>query len=70
MKAISYKIEFHPQNTDLLEEQWFNSADTAWAAFRLFAEPDSLEMYSRVELTEVDFAQHRERLMAALEFHP
>ena len=68
MPTISYRITFHRKDGNTPEEQWFNSAHSAWEAFRLFAEPDSFEIYTRVELTEVNFEEHQDYPLAALEF--
>ena len=68
MPAISYRITFHHKDYSTAEEQWFNDAHSAWEAFRLFAEPDSSEIYTRVELTEVNYEEQQDYPLAALEF--
>ena len=68
MPAIGYQIKFYHKDASTPEEQWFNNAHDAWEAFRLFAEPDSFEIYTRIELTEVNFEEHQDYPLAALEF--
>ena len=68
MPTISYRITFHHQDGTPYEEQFFNDAHDAWQAFRLFAEPDSSEMYTSIELTEVNFEEHHDHTLAVLEF--
>lgn len=68
MPTISYRITFHRKDDNAPEEQWLGDAHTAWEAFRLFAEPDSSEIYSRIELTEVNWEEHKDYPLAALEF--
>lgn len=68
MPTISYRITFHQKETGTPKEQWFTEAHTAWEAFRLFTEPDSFEIYSRIELTEVNFEERQDYPLAALAF--
>jgi hypothetical protein len=68
MPSISYRITFCRKDGGAREEQWHTDARAAWEAFRLFAKPDSFEMYCRVELTEVNFEEHQDYPLAALEF--
>ena len=68
MPTISYRITFHHTDTSTPEEQWFNDAHSAWEAFRLFAEPDSFEIYTRVDLTEVNFQEQQDYPLAPVEF--
>ena len=67
MPTISFRITFHHKDASTPEEQWFNDAHSAWEAFRLFAEPDSSEIYTRVDLTEVNWEEHQDYPLAALE---
>ena len=49
-------------------EEEFTGLPEAWEAFRLFAEPDSAELYSEIELVELDWATHTERRIAGMTF--
>ena len=50
------------------EEQEYTTLATAWESFRLFAEPDSAEVYSQIELVEYSYPADTERLIARMEF--
>ena len=50
------------------EEQEHTVQSDAWDAFRLFAEPVSAEMYSRIVLVERHWTADIERVIAVLEF--
>ena len=50
------------------EEQEYTNLADAWESFRLFAEPDSAEMYSQIELVEYDYTEATERMIARTEF--
>ena len=49
-------------------EEEFTGLPEAWEAFRLFAEPDSAELYSGIELIELNWATHMERRIAGMTF--
>ena len=68
MPTTSYRITFHHKDDSTPEEQWFNDAHSAWQAFRLFAEPDSFEIYPRIDLTEVNWEGHQDHPLAVMEF--
>ena len=51
-----------------IEEQEHVSAESAWIAFRLFAEPGSFEVYSRVEMVEYNWTEQQEYLLAQMAF--
>jgi len=68
MPTISYRITFHHQDGTPHEEHWFNDAHDAWQAFRLFAEPDSSELYTSIELTEVYSEECQDHTLVVLEF--
>ena len=68
MPTISYRLCFYHKDGTPTEEQCHNDAHAAWEAFRLFAEPDSFEMYTRIDLTEVNWEEHQDYPLAALEF--
>jgi len=50
------------------EEQEHTTAEAAWETFRLFAEPDSLEIYSHIELVEYNWQEEQEYPLAQLTF--
>ena len=50
------------------EEQEHTNLADAWESFRLFAEPDSAEVYSQIELVEYRYAEDTERMIARMEF--
>lgn len=57
------------RNTSIpYEEQEHPTAEAAWEAFRLFAEPDSLEIYSLIELVEYNYREDTEYPLAQLTF--
>ena len=49
-------------------EEEFTGLPEAWEAFRLFAEPDSAELYSGIELVELNWTTHTERRIAGMTF--
>lgn len=51
-----------------IEEQEHTTSEAAWEAFRLFALPDSFEIYSRVELVEYNPQEQQEYPLAQLTF--
>ena len=71
MPSITYFIRFAhrvPTHSAPYEEQEHTNLADAWESFRLFAEPDSAEMYSQIELVEYDYTEATERLIARMEF--
>ena len=57
------------RNTSIpYEEQEHPTAEAAWEAFRLFAEPDSLGIYSLIELVEYNYREDTECPLAQLTF--
>ena len=71
MPSTTYYIRFtlrQPKPGVPYEEQEQLHLADAFAALKLFAEPDSRWMYSRIELTEHDWEECTETLIAALEF--
>jgi len=64
----TYFIRFAHLDCFEIEEQEYTHAEEAWDIFRLFAEPDSAEMYSRIELTEYTWKTRTAKVLAALEF--
>ena len=59
-----------PRGSIPYEEQQYTNLDDAWAAFRTFAEPDSCELYSRIELVRTDWnaTDFSPILIAAMDF--
>ena len=53
-----------------IEEQEYCIADDAWNAFRMFAEPDSSEIYACIVLVEYSFKTERETPLAQMRFYP
>ena len=71
MPSITYIIRFAhrvPTYSAPYEEQEYTTLATAWESFRLFAEPDSAEVYSQIELVEYGYAEDTERMIARMEF--
>lgn len=71
MPNITYIIRFvHcDKNTSVpYEEQEHLTAEAAWTAFRLFAEPDSFGIYSLIELVEYNREEEQEYPLAQLTF--
>ena len=68
MPEITYFLRFTHYDTGECEEQEHLTAEAAWQAFRLFAEPASFEIYRRVELVEYSYAEHEEYPLAQLTF--
>ena len=57
------------RNTSIpYEEQEHIDLAGAWEAFRLFAEPDSLGIYSLIELVEYNYREDTEYPLAQLTF--
>ena len=71
MPTTTYIIRFahrYRPTTAPYEEQEHTTLATAWESFRLFAEPDSAEVYSQIELAEYNYAEDTDRLIARMEF--
>ena len=71
MPTTTYIIRFAyraPTHSAPYEEQEHTNLAAAWESFRLFAEPDSSEMYSQIELVEYDYTEATERMIARTEF--
>lgn len=54
MSDTQFIIRFHHRDSSV-EELIRGTAADAWSDFRLFIEPDSAEIYSRIELLEYNF---------------
>lgn len=68
MTENTYFLRFAHYDSSEIEEQEHATAEAAWEAFRLFAEPDSLEIYSRVELVEYNWHERQEYPLAQMTF--
>lgn len=72
MPSITYFVRFtrrEPKNGNPYEEQEYIDIGDAFAAFRLFAEPASRWIYSRIELTEYNWEESTDSPIAILELH-
>ena len=70
MPGITYTIRFHRRDRRgcIPEEQEYTVLADAWESFRLFAEPDSAEMYTRIELVSFDWETRDEYSVASMDF--
>ena len=68
MPTTTYEITFFDLNGREDSCCQHTTAEDAWEAFRLFAEPDSAELYSRITLTAYDWATDTETTLATLTF--
>lgn len=70
MPGITYTIRFHRRDRRgcIPEEQEYTVLADAWESFRLFAEPDSAEMYTRIELVSFDWEAREEHPVASMDF--
>jgi hypothetical protein len=70
MPGITYTIRFHRRDRRgcIPEEQEYTVLADAWESFRLFAEPDSAEMYTRIELVSFDWEAREEHPIASMDF--
>lgn len=64
----TYLIRLTHRDSFEIEEQEHTHEADGWEMFRMFAEPDCAEMYTRVELTEFNWKTRKETLMAAMDF--
>ena len=70
MENTIYVISFHykdPENT-MLDELEYTNLQEAWKAMRIFTEPQSSEIYSRIDLLEVKFPTRIEKPISSLYF--
>jgi len=68
MPESTFIVRFTHYDGSGIEEQEYVSAESAWIAFRLFAEPGSFEVYSRVELVEYNWTEQQEYPLAQMTF--
>lgn len=71
MPGITYYVRFvhrEAHTSTPYEEQEYTSLMDAWESFRLFAEPDSAEMYTQIELAAHNWETGEEAQVASMEF--
>ena len=70
MPGITYTIRFHRRDRRgcIPEEQEYIVLADAWESFRLFVEPDSAEMYTRIELVSFDWETREVHPIASMDF--
>ena len=69
MPSITYIIRFNRRDYGAFpEEQEYTSLAEAWDSFRLFAEPDSSEMYTRIEMIAHNWEECDESVIVAMDF--
>lgn len=61
-------VRFVHCDSSEIEEQGFTTREEAWEVFSLFAEEDSADIYSRVELLDILPGTQERRLIASLLF--
>ena len=71
MPSITYFIRFtlkNPKPGIECEEQEHLHLEDAFKSFRLFAEPDSRWMYKHIELTEYNWEDCTDTMIASMDF--
>ena len=68
MRDRTYELVFYGHDGRVDSEQEYTDRETALEAFRLFDEPDSAELYSRIALREYDWQTRTETELEALAF--
>ena len=68
MAYRTYELVFYGRNGQVDSEQDYYDRETALEALRLFDEPDSAELYSRIVLREYDWQTRTETELKALAF--
>ena len=69
MPGITYMLQFtHRDYGDNPEVIEYTALADAWKAFRLFAEPDSSEIYTRIEFIAHDWEDGAEAHIASMDF--
>ena len=69
MPGITYMLQFTRRDRENTPEviEYIALAE-AWKAFRIFAEPDSSEMYTRIELIAHNWEDGTETHIASMDF--
>lgn len=68
MERYTYEITFTRLDGQPDETQQYTDEGVARECFRLFDEPDSTEMYSRIRLTRHDWETGTDEVLETLEF--
>ena len=68
MADRTYELVFFGRDGQVDSEQDYTDRETALEALRLFDEPDSAELYSRIVLREYDWQTRTETELEALAF--
>lgn len=68
MSESTFILRFTHRDCSGIEEQEYTTAASAWEVFRAFAEPDSSEIYSSIELLEYSWQDRREHSLAQMTF--
>ena len=67
MPGITYMLQFTHRNLrDIPETIEYIALSEAWEAFRQFAEPDSLEIYTRIDLIAHNWEDSTEAHIASM----
>lgn len=68
MTESTFILRFTHYDSSEIEEQEHTTARSTWEAFRAFADLDSFEIYSRVELVEYNWQEEQEYPLAQMTF--
>ena len=69
MPGITYMLQFiHRDPGDIPEVIEYTALAEAWKSFRLFAEPDSADIYARIELIAHNWEDGTEAHIASMTF--
>ena len=69
MPGITYMLQFTRRARENIPEVIeYTALSEAWKSFRLFAEPDSLEIYTRIELIAHNWEDGTEAHIANMSF--
>ena len=68
MRDRTYELIFYGRGGQVDSEQEYTDRETALEAFRLYDEPDSAELYSRIVLREYDWQTRTETELEMLAF--
>ena len=68
MERYTYEITFTRLDDQTEEVQQYTDEGLARECFRLFDEPDSAEMYSRIQLTRHDWETDGDETLETMEF--
>ena len=69
MPKITFMLQFaHRDRRDIPEVIEYTALDAAWQAARLFAEPGSSEIYTRIDLIAHNWAEGTETTVFSMTF--